>query len=398
MSKLGTCANSSSSSGGVSGQASSPTSSSPLIAGTSLPVTGSVRMAIVPPVETTTTAPGTALRADLFGDPELFLDALRLGTAERHPHGCKHEQEHDDEQRQDGRRCPERVQIRPDSAGEGQAADLERERVSRAALEEDAPVVVVPRQREAEEEAAEDPGPDERQRDLAERALLVGAEVACGLLDAGVIAVPDREHDEEPERDPPDDTGAQRCMPDRGVKAQVAPEELRADREQEARRHQRKHDHVEGGRVRPVAPVTPERHRKRERDERDDRAGGKAQVERVLRGGVDVGGVRRCAADRRMDQRPPPDQAQRTLEWKGDDAGVALERQDRHHDHRAVEEDEEEDEVRREAPLPPVALLRRPLDDAILRARDLERRGGHRSSRRFEKRVITKTPATSART
>ena len=59
MSKLGTCAKSSSSSGGASGHASSSTSSSPLIAGTSFPVAGSGRIAIVPPVETTTTVPCT---------------------------------------------------------------------------------------------------------------------------------------------------------------------------------------------------------------------------------------------------------------------------------------------------------------------------------------------------
>ena len=55
MSKLGTRTKSSSSRGGASGHPSSSTSSGPLTAGTSLPVSGSGRMAIVPPVETTTT-------------------------------------------------------------------------------------------------------------------------------------------------------------------------------------------------------------------------------------------------------------------------------------------------------------------------------------------------------
>ena len=55
MSKLGTRTKSSSSSGGASGHASISTSSSPLTAGTSLPVSGSGRIAIVPPVDTTTT-------------------------------------------------------------------------------------------------------------------------------------------------------------------------------------------------------------------------------------------------------------------------------------------------------------------------------------------------------
>ena len=54
MSKLGTLAKSSSSIGGASGQPSMATSSSPLTAGTSFPVAGSGRIAIVPPVETTT--------------------------------------------------------------------------------------------------------------------------------------------------------------------------------------------------------------------------------------------------------------------------------------------------------------------------------------------------------
>jgi len=60
MSKLGTRAKSSSSSGGASGQWSIWTSSSPLAAGTSFPVAGSGRIEIVPPVVTTMI---TALRA-----------------------------------------------------------------------------------------------------------------------------------------------------------------------------------------------------------------------------------------------------------------------------------------------------------------------------------------------
>src|SRR5262245_58195082 len=398
MSKLGTCANWSSSSGGASGQASASPSQSPLTAGTSLPVTGSVRMAIVPPVETTTTAPGIALRADLFGDPELFLDPLRLGAAERQPDGREHEQEADQKKREHRRGRPERVEVGPDAAGEGDAADLERQRVGRARLEEDAAVVVVPREGEPEQEAAEDPGPDKRQRHLTERALLIGTEVACCFLHPRVVPVPDREHDEEAERDPPDDVRRERSVPDRGLQAQVAPEELCPDGEQEARRHQRQHDHVESGRVRAKTTVPPERHRERKGDEGDDRAGREAEPERVLRRGVDVRGMGRSAGHGGEEKRPPPDEAQRPLERERDAAVVALERQDRHHDHRAVEEDQEQHEVGAEAPLRPVALLRRALDDAVLSARHLERSRRHKSSRRFEKRVITNTPATSAST
>src|SRR5262249_45220305 len=73
-------------------------------------------------------------------------------------------------------------------------------------------------------------------------------------------------------------------------------------------------------------------------------------------------------------------------------------RENRHHDQRAVEEDEEEHEVRAEAPPRPVALLARTRDHPVLRARRLDRGRGHRSSRRLEKRVITNTPAISAST
>jgi hypothetical protein len=62
MSKLGTLQKSSSSSVGAPGQSSISTSSFPLMAGTSLPVAGSGRMAIVPPVETTTTVTGRGYR------------------------------------------------------------------------------------------------------------------------------------------------------------------------------------------------------------------------------------------------------------------------------------------------------------------------------------------------
>jgi len=58
MSKLGTRTKSSSSRGGASGHASDSSSSSRVVAGTSLPVVGSGRIAIVPPVETTTITPG----------------------------------------------------------------------------------------------------------------------------------------------------------------------------------------------------------------------------------------------------------------------------------------------------------------------------------------------------
>src|SRR5690348_6849592 len=154
-SKLGTCAKSSSSSGGASGQRSSSTSSSPLRAGTSFPVTGSARIEIVPPVDTTTTVTAKALLADglgaePLGEAELFLDPLHLAASERDAHGRQHEQDRDDQQRQDRRGRSERVQVWTHAARERQAADLERERVGGAALEEDAAVVVVPRQREPE--------------------------------------------------------------------------------------------------------------------------------------------------------------------------------------------------------------------------------------------------------
>ena len=48
------------------------------------------------------------------------------------------------------------------------------------------------------------PGPDERQRHLPERPRRVRAEVARRLVDVVVVAVPDRDHDEEAERDAPD--------------------------------------------------------------------------------------------------------------------------------------------------------------------------------------------------
>ncbi len=69
------------------------------------------------------------------------------------------------------------------------------------------------------------------------------------------------------------------------VLAHRLPEDLRAEAEQEAGRHQREQDHVEGEAV--AAEAAPERHREREGHERDDRAGGEADVEGALAGGPD---------------------------------------------------------------------------------------------------------------
>src|SRR5262245_27552450 len=213
MSKLGAETKSSTSSSGPSGHARSSTSSGPLTAGTSFPVSGSGRIAIVPPVETTTTEPGTRLprlararggrrlRAEPAGDAELLLDPVHGLRTEADANGGDDEDHRDHEQRQKRRRSTERVEIGPDGAREGDPADLERQRVGRPRLEEDAPVVVVPRQREAEQEAPEEPRPDQRERHLGERPGAPGSEVACGLLDPCVVAVPDGEHDEEAEGD-----------------------------------------------------------------------------------------------------------------------------------------------------------------------------------------------------
>ena len=68
-SKLGTLAKSSSSSGGASDQPRVSTNSSPERTGTSLPVPGSGRIVIVPPVETTTTVSLTVRRPAQLAGP-----------------------------------------------------------------------------------------------------------------------------------------------------------------------------------------------------------------------------------------------------------------------------------------------------------------------------------------
>ena len=136
---------------------------------------------------------------------------------------CDHEEQPDRQQRDERRRSSQGIEVRPDRARERQPADRERQRVRRRVLEEHRTVVVVPHEREAEQERAEDPRPDQRQRHLAERPALVGAEIAGSFLDAGVIPVPDGDHDEEAERDAPDDVRSQRRLPDRRVLARSSP-------------------------------------------------------------------------------------------------------------------------------------------------------------------------------
>src|SRR5687768_3907689 len=175
MSKLGTRANSSSSRGGASGQRSISTSSSPLTAGTSLPVAGSGRMAMVPPVETTTTFTSVlaGARRRCAGrhavGHELAVLLARLHGAGSPPQddGGDEEEEPDADQG-DRRRCrAERVEVGTDDRAHRQGEDLEGKRVV-AGRQERGSVVLVPREREPEEEGAEDPGPDERKGDLTE--------------------------------------------------------------------------------------------------------------------------------------------------------------------------------------------------------------------------------------
>ena len=235
-------------------------------------------------------------------------------------------EDHDDgEQR---RRGAERVEIRPDRRGEREPGDLERQRLRLdAGDEEERAVVVVPRQREAEEEAAEDPRPDERQGHLAERARAVRAEVAGRLLDALVVPVPDREHHEEAERDAPDDVRAERRLPERRLLVDVRPEELRPEREQVARRHQREHDEVEARRRR-----ARNLRRKAIESENASRA---VIAPAAMR---DPDGLHRRlanrsrvrAGDRLVEERAPPVEAERPLERERDRAELALQREHAH--------------------------------------------------------------------
>src|SRR5215211_8393762 len=254
MSKLGTRANSSSSRGGASGQRSISTSSSPLTAGTSLPVAGSGRMAIVPPVETTTTFTGVLAgargrrggrHASPVG-PELAVLLARLdrpGSPSQDDRRDE-EEESDADQRDGGRRRAERVEVGTDDRAHRQGEDLERERVV-AGRQERGAVVLVPREREPEEEGAQDPGPDEGEGHLPERAETARAQVARGLLHPAVVPVPDRHHDEEGERQPPDHVRPERGLPEARLRLYEAPEERRSEAEQDPGRHEREHDQVE---------------------------------------------------------------------------------------------------------------------------------------------------------
>src|SRR2546426_6308710 len=108
----------------------------------------------------------------------------------------------------------------------------------------------------------------------------------------------------------------------------------------------------------------------------------------------------RRAGDMGVDQRAPPVEAERPLERERDPSEVPLEGEDGHQEHRSVEEEQEHAEVGAETPFRPVSpSLRGPPDDAILGAgRCFHGRRHQRSSRRFENRVITNTPATKAST
>src|SRR5690349_83733 len=123
MSKLGTRRKSSSSSGGASGHPSVSTSSSPDTSGTSFPVPGSGRIAIVPPVETTTTSAlirplrgrrGGGCDVDRALEPELLVDTF--DTPSPQPQSDRDDDEHREDQRQcdERRRRAERIEIRSD--------------------------------------------------------------------------------------------------------------------------------------------------------------------------------------------------------------------------------------------------------------------------------------------
>ena len=209
-----------------------------------------------------------------------------------------------------------------------------------------------------------------------------------------VVPIPHGEHDEERERNPPHDVGPERRIPEARRLADVPPQQLVAQADEECRRHQRKHKDVESDRVALEPPVAPERHREREAEQRDDDACDDAEVQRLSARRAHVVGDR--VEEARVPQCPPPLDPDRTAEREGQLTRRPLKREDRHQDHRDVEEEEEEREIDREPALRPVrASFHLTPNDDVLRPRPRlgcrDQRLGHRSSRRFEKRVITQT-------
>ena len=171
--------------------------------------------------------------------------------------------------------------------------------------------------------------------------------------------------------------------------------------DEEGRRHQGEHEDEERDHVALQPPAAAERHGEREAEHGDEHARDERQVERLATRRAHV--VRDRVEEVRVPERPPPVEADRPAERERQLARVALEGEDRHQDHRDVEEEEEEREV---APRPHFAQSRRCFTSrrtttscgrATLSGRRCHRLD-HRSSRRFERRVITQTPIISTAT
>src|SRR5262249_27505559 len=131
----------------------------------------------------------------------------------------------------------------------------------------------------------------------------------------------------------------------------------------------------------------------------DDRAGGEAEPQRLLAGRPHV--VRDRVGHGRVEESLPPVEAGRPAERERQLAVRPLKREDRHQDHRDVEEEEEDDEVRGQTDVRPArALLALAFDDDVLRPlrapRRTDERVGQSSSRRFANLVMTQTPAIRA--
>ena len=334
---------------------------------------------------------------------ELLLDAVHRCAAKTQAQ--RHGDEHDEDQRErdGGRPGAQRVEVRQDRPALRPGADQDRQRLGLvAALEQDRAVEVVPGEREAEEEAAEDPGPDERQRHLAERA---SAPFAPRSRAASSTWRSYRFQTASMTRNAngiPQMTLAPSAVYHRfGVYPMNFHRSWLPRPDEEGRGHQGEHEDEERDRVALQPPPAAERHREREPEHGDEHARDDRQVERLATRCAHV--VRDRVEEIRVPQRPPPVEADRPAERERQLTRVALEGEDRHQDHRDVEEEEEQREVRAEAPLRPVpALLHVASDDDVLRAREILGRGchrlDHRSSRRFERRVITQTPIISTAT
>src|SRR5215208_4520787 len=256
----------------------------------------------------------------------------------------RNEKSADDDEGDQRRQGTQRVQIRLDDLHGQHRPELERQRVLRGG--EHAALELIEREREAEERSAENARPDDREDDLEERAHLARPEIARRLLDPRIEPVQYRQHDQERERQRPDDVDTKQREVTR-LHIQDPPPETDPQPEQDPGRHQRQqHRWEEQPRTGQAPPV----------GKGDDQAEGRGD-QPGLDGDDERAHDRITQLRRALTEEALPPMEAEALQRECHAALRSLEGEQCHDDDRTVEEKEDQTEIETETEVEPAPTM-----------------------------------------